>query len=131
MIWQRHCMRALFWAEGKETAPIQLGFFDEAQQLVVVFLGLTRVANNEVASERGVWAESADVGNALQEPVAIAPATHTAKVRLADMLQREVEIGYACFEHGLDEFVCEIAWIQVQQSCALYSSAYCANKRND
>ena len=131
MIWQRHCMRALFRAECKETTPIQLGFLHEAQQLVVVFLGLARVANNEVASERGVWAERADVGNALQESVAIAPAAHATKVRLADMLQREVEIWHARFEHGLDQFVCEIAWIQVQKPRAFYSGAYCANKRND
>ena len=124
-------MRALLRAEGEETAPIQLGFLHEAQQLVVIFLGLARVANNEVTSERGVWAERADVGNALQESVAIAPAAHSAKVWLADMLQREVEIRHACFEHGLDEFVCEIAWIQVQKSRTLCNCAYCANKRND
>ena len=131
MIWQRHCMRALFWAEREEAAPIQLGFLHEAQQLVVVFLGLAWVANNKVAAKRGVWAERADVGNALQEPVAIAPTAHATKVWLADMLQREVEIRHTRFEHGLDEFVGEVAWIQVQQPRALYSRAYCAHKRND
>ena len=47
-------VRAVLAAVGEEPAPVELGLLDEAQQLVVVGLGLARVADDEVAAERGV-----------------------------------------------------------------------------
>ena len=54
-------------------------------------------------------------GDAVQEPVAVAPAPHAAQVRLGHVLQGEVEVGAAGRTHDVDQTVGELRWIQVQQ----------------
>ena len=67
---------AVLAAVGEEPAPVELGRLDEAEQLVVIVLGLTRIADDEVAAERRVGTAGADVGDAAQEPIAVAPPAH-------------------------------------------------------
>ena len=88
-------IRAVLAAEGEEAAPVELGLLDEAEQLIVVALRLTGVADDEVAAERRVGTAGADVGDAPEEPIAVAPATHPPQQRLADVLQGQVEVRHA------------------------------------
>ena len=88
---------------GEEPAPVELGLLDEAEQLVVVGLGLARVADDEVAAERGLGLAGADVLDAAQEAVAVAPAPHPPQQWLADVLQREVEVRDAGGADGVDQ----------------------------
>ena len=109
-------VRAVLAAVGEEAAPVELGRLDEAQQLVVVALGLARVADDEVAAEGGVRLAPADVVDAPQEAVAVAPAAHPPQQRLADVLQRQVEVRHAGVADGVDEVVAEVARVEVQQA---------------
>ncbi len=88
-------VRAVLAAVGEEPAPVELRLLDEVQQLVVVGLGLARVADDEVAPERGVGLAVADVGDAVEEALPVAPAAHPAQQRLAHVLQRQVEVRHA------------------------------------
>ena len=47
-------VRAFLGAVREEAAPVELGLLDESQQLIVVLLGLARVADDEVAAERSI-----------------------------------------------------------------------------
>ena len=81
----------------------------------MVGLGLARVADDEVAAERRVGLAVADVGDASQEAVAVAPAPHPPQQRLADVLQRQVEVRHAGGADHVDQRVGEIARVEVQQ----------------
>ena len=50
-----------------------------------------------------------------EEPVAVAPTAHAAQQWLGDVLQREVEVGHAGGEDGIDEPVGEVARVEVEQ----------------
>ena len=56
---------------------------DEREQLVVIALGLARVADDEVRAERGVGTTGPDVVDPPQEPLAVAPPAHPPEQRLA------------------------------------------------
>ena len=108
-------MRAFLGRVGEEAAPVELRRLDEAQQQVVIGLGLARVADDEVRAERGVGPALADVGDPLQEAVAVAPPPHPAQQRLADVLQREVEVRHVGGADRVDQLVGEVARVEVQQ----------------
>ena len=87
-----------------------------AQQLVVIGLGLARVADDEVRAERGVGPAGADVVDAAQEPVAVAPPAHPAQQRLRHVLQREVEVRAPAAADHVDQTVGEVRGIQVEEA---------------
>ena len=124
-------VRAVLAAVGEEPAPVEVGLLDEAQQLVVVALGLARVADDEVAAERGVGLAVADVGDAAQEAVAVAPAPHPPQQRLADVLQRQVEVRHPAVADGVDEAVGQVARVQVQQAHPVGALGDGAHERDD
>ena len=124
-------VRAVLPAVGEEPAPVQLGLLDEPQQLVVVLLGLTRVADDEVAAEGGVRLATADVVDAPQEALAVAPPAHPAQQRLADVLQREVEVRHAGVDDGVDQAVAEVARVEVQQADAVDAVGDGPHERDD
>ena len=49
----------------------------------------------------------ADVGDAAQEALAVAPPAHAGEQRARHVLEGEVEVGHARIEHGLDQLVGE------------------------
>ena len=79
-------MRTFFWAKRKESAPIQLRVFNKLQQLIVVFFGLPRVSNNEVATKSCIGGERSNVVDALEKAFSITPSAHATQVRLTYML---------------------------------------------
>ena len=100
---------------GEEAAPVELRRLDEAQQLVVVLLGLARVADDEVRAERGVGAQRADLLDALQVLLAVAPPPHAPHQRRGHVLERQVEVRHRPGAHQLDQLVGELGGVQVQQ----------------
>ena len=54
-------VRALLTREGEEPGPVELGLFDEPEQQVVVVLGLTWIADDEVSRHRHFGAAFAQV----------------------------------------------------------------------
>src|SRR3954465_10449811 len=92
---------AVLTREREEPGPVELCLLDEAQQLVVVVLGLARIADDERRAERRLWFPAADVSDALEEAGAVAPATHPPQEPLGHMLEREVEVRDA---GGTDRF---------------------------
>ena len=60
-------VRPVLATEGEEPAPVELGRLDEAQQLVVVALGLAGIPDDEVAAEDGVGLAPADLLDAAEE----------------------------------------------------------------
>src|SRR5687768_17888786 len=69
---------ALLRGIREDAAPFELGLVEEAQQLIVVGFGFARIADDEVRAEGRIRLAAADVADAAQKPVAIAPATHAA-----------------------------------------------------
>ena len=124
-------VRADLGAVGEEPAPVDLRLLDEPQQLVVVALGLTGVADDEVAAEGGLRLAGADVGDAAQEAVAVTPPPHAAQQGLADVLQGEIEVGHSAVADGVDQRVGEIARVEVQQAHAVDAIGHGAHERHD
>ena len=122
---------ALLAAVGEEPAPVELGGLDETQQLVVVVLGLAGVADDEVAAERRVGRAGADVGDAPQEAIAVAPSAHPPQQRLADVLQRQIEVRHGRRADDVDELVAEVARVQVEQADPRHPLADRPHERDD
>src|SRR5207245_503306 len=80
-------VRAVLPGVREEPGPVELSRLQEPQQLVVVLLGLARVADDERRTEGGVRMARPDGADSLQEPVAVTPATHTAQVAPRHVLQ--------------------------------------------
>ena len=108
-------MGSLLGRVGEEPAPVELCCLDEGQELIVVGLGLARVADDEVRSERRVGLAPPDVVDATQEAVAVAPSTHPTQQRLADVLEGEIEVRHAGRADRVDQCVGQVARVQVQQ----------------
>ena len=106
---------ALLAREGEEAAPVELRLLDEAQQLVVVGLGLARVADDEVRAEGGLGLAAADVVDAGEEPLAVAPAPHAPQQRRRHVLQRQVEVRHAGGADRVDQRVGEVGRVEVEQ----------------
>src|SRR6516225_8893177 len=85
-------VRTVLFAVDEEAAPVESGVLHEGEEGVVVGLGLARVADDEVGSEGSVGPPPADVGDAAEEAVAVAPPPHPAQQRLRHVLQRQVEV---------------------------------------
>ena len=107
---------ALLGGKREESGPVQLGRGQERQQLVVVLLGLARVAHDEGRAQGGVGVDRPDALDAGQEAVAVAPAAHAAQVRSRHVLQGQIEVGAAGRAHDVDQTVGELGWIQVEQA---------------
>ena len=73
------CVRAIFPAVREEAAPVELRLLDEVQKLVVVALGLSGIADDEVAAEGRLGLPGTDVVDAIEEPLAVAPPAHAAQ----------------------------------------------------
>ena len=65
--------------EREETGPVQAGLGQELEEQVVIALGLARVAQDERGPEGRRGLGGADVGDAPQEALAVAPAPHAAR----------------------------------------------------
>ena len=109
--------------EGEEAGPVELGRFEELEQPVVVAVGLPGIAEDERGAESGLGRGGPDVGDAAQEALAVAPASHAGQEGARDMLEREVEVGHAGAEHGLDELVGQARRIEIEQPGALDPAA--------
>ena len=96
---------AVFGRIGKESTPIEFGFFNEIEQLIVVFFGFTWIPNDEVAAEGRIWFTFANIGDAIQETLTVSPTTHATQKWLADMLQRKVEIRHTRLADGINEAI--------------------------
>ena len=97
----------------------------------MIGFGFARITNDEVAAKRGHWLTVADVVDAAQETLTIAPATHATQQRLAHVLQRQIEIRHACFADGIDEVVTEIARVQIQQAHPIGDCSNGLDQRNN
>src|SRR2546425_702668 len=75
-------VRARLAREGEEPCPVELSVLHETQQLVVVGLGLARIADDERRAEGGVGLAPADRLDAPPEAAAVAPAPHRAQQSL-------------------------------------------------
>ena len=109
-------VRAVLPAVGEEAAPVELRRLDERQELVVVLLGLARVADDEVGAEGGLREAVADVGDAAQEPLAVAPPAHAPQERLGHVLQREVVVRHAAVADDVDQLVRQVGRVEVEQA---------------
>ncbi len=105
--------------EGEEAGPVELGRGEELEEQVVVALGLAGVAEDERRAEGGGRLGGADVGDAAQEALAVAPAPHARQVRTGHVLEGEVEVGHVRIEDGADQFVGEARRVQVEEPRAL------------
>ena len=85
----------------------------------MVALGLAGVAEDERGAEGGVRLGGPDVGDAAQEALAVAPAAHAGEQRARHVLEREVEVGHARVEDGLDQLVGQAGRVEVEQPGAL------------
>ena len=56
-----------------------------------------------------------DVGDAAQEALAVAPAAHAGEQRAGHVLEREVEVGHAGVQDGLDQLVGQAGRVEVEQ----------------
>ena len=72
-----------------------------------------------------------DVGDAAQEAVAVAPAPHAGQQRARDVLEREVEVGHAGAEHGLDQLVGQPRRIEIEQPGALDTGRHRPGQRDN
>ncbi len=122
---------SLFSRVREEPAPVELGLVDEVEQLIVVVLGLARVADDEVRPERSRRLDGADVGDAGEELLAVAPPAHAAHERRRDVLERQIEVRNTGVEDGTDEVVGEVARVQVQQANAIDPGGDLANQWDD
>ena len=93
-----------------------MGLFDEVEERIVIVLGLSRVPDDEVRSERRLGFTGPNVGDATKEPFAVAPATHTAHQRRRDVLEAEVEVRHAGVADRVDERIGEVGRVEVQQA---------------
>ena len=80
-------IRTALVAIGKKPAPVELCFFDEVQQLVVIGLGLTGIPDDEVAPKRCIGFSPTNVVDAIEESLAIAPSPHSTQQRLRHVLK--------------------------------------------
>ena len=112
--------RAVLAAEGEEPHPVQLGLAQPGQELVVVGLGLARIADDERGPEGGRGLGPADVADAVQEALALPPSTHALEQGTGHVLQRQVEVGHAGGQDGLDQRIVQARRVQIQQPSALY-----------
>ena len=124
-------MGPLLAAKGEEPAPVQVGSLHEGQQGVVVFLGLARVADDEVGAQGGFGLDAADVGNALQEALAVAPPPHAAHQRGRYVLEGQVEVRDAGGTDGGHEPVGQVRRVQVQQADPVHQVGYRLDQRHD
>ena len=120
---------ALLGAVGEEPAPVEVGAFHEAQEGVVVALGLARVADDEVRPEGGVGPAGPDVVDAAGEALAVAPAAHPPQQRAGDVLERQVEVGHAGGADGVDQPVGQVGRVQVQQAHPVDPGRHLAHER--
>jgi len=81
----------------------------------VIVFGLARISDDEVAAERRLRLARANVGDAREKSLSVAPAAHATQVRLRHVLQREVEVRHTSRENRVDELVAEVARIEIQQ----------------
>ena len=109
-------MGSFFRAEREEAAPIELCVLHERHELVVIVFGFTWVADNEVAAERGIGGHGANTFDALEETRPVSPSLHASQMLFARMLQRQVEIRHTSFENGVNQFIGQVAWIEIQQA---------------
>ncbi len=106
---------AVLLGEREEAAPVELGGAHELEQLIVVVLGLTRVADDEVRAEGGARLGGPDGGDALEELVPVPPPAHAAQQRRRHVLQGEVEVGDPGGADGVDQGLGEVGRVQVEQ----------------
>ena len=96
-------MGAVLPGEGEEAGPVELRGGEELEEQVVVALGLAGVAEDERRAEGGGRLGGADVGDAAQEALAVAPAPHAGQQRAGHVLEGEVEVRHARIEYGADQ----------------------------
>ena len=117
--------------ERKEPGPVELGVLEEAQQQVVIGLGLTRVPDDERGPEGGLGLPPSNRLDPSQEPVAVTPPAHAPQQALGHVLQREVEVRHARGADDVDEPVVELRGIEVQQSHARHPLGHGLDERHD
>ena len=66
-----------------------------------------------------------------QEPRAIAPAAHPPQQRLADVLQREIEVRHAGGADGVDQGIAEVAGVEIQEPHAVDPLGDGTHERHD
>ena len=109
-------VRAVLGAVGEEAAPVELGRLDEAQQLVVVGLGLAGVADDEVAAERRVGL--ARRMSAMRRRKR-SPSPHRRIRRSSGLLtccRERSKYGTPDPQIDVDQLVGEVARVEVQQA---------------
>ena len=122
---------AVLVAVGEEPAPVELRLLDEVEQLIVIVLGLTRVADDEVAAERRVGLALTDVGDPVEETLTVTPSTHPTQQRLGHVLQRQVEVRHTAGADRVDQRIRQIARVQVQEPHAVDGRSHRIDERHD
>ncbi|CAB4324141.1 unannotated protein [freshwater metagenome] len=97
----------------------------------MVGLGLSRVPDDEVGTERRGGFASADVGDSLEESLTVTPTTHPAQQRCRHMLQRKIEIRDAGCADGVNERVGQIRRIEIEKSDSINELRHLLDQRND
>ncbi len=82
----------------------------------MVLLGLPGIADQKVGAEHRGRLGRANTLDPLEEGIAVAPAAHAAQHRTRGVLQRQVEVGHAGRQHGLDEGLGQVRGVEIQQS---------------
>ena len=95
----------------------------------MIALGLARIAQDERGPEGGGGLGGADVRDAAQEALAVAPAPHARQERAGDVLEGEVEVGHARMEDGVDQLVGQARGIEVEQPGAVDALGHGAGER--
>ena len=108
----------LLGAELEDAQPLKARELDKRLERLVILLGLARQPADERRAQRDFWNALAQPGDELANKGRARPPSHGAQKPIADVLQRNVEIGHHLFlasENG-DELVRDGAWIGVVQS---------------
>ena len=100
---------------GKNPTQSSWASFDPLEQVVVIGLGLARIADDERRSECGRRFGCPDRPDPIEEPLAVTPPAHALEQRSRNVLQREVEVGHAGGENGLDQRVVERRRVEIEK----------------
>ena len=122
---------ALLRREGEEPRPVELRLRDEAQQLVVVVLGLARIPDDERRPKRGVGFALPDGRDPFEKTTAVAPPPHAPEQALGDVLQRQVEVRDIGRADGVDQAIVELGRIQVEEPHPRRPLGYRLHERDD
>ena len=74
----------------------------------MVFLGLARVSDDEVAAECCVGFSVPNGGDAVEESQTVTPPTHASQQGLRHVLKRQIEVRHARSKNRVSQLVAEV-----------------------